>query len=440
MNRHLKKENDHRRFWLLLAVLLSLLFSRYALQVNIPRICFLVMIAVIAVLGNQAEIMALCISLIPLHESVDFYYSIVICIAAYVLKYYRRIRINLSVVLVLMMMVWELLHSFQRGFYPITFVTSVTPLIAIAILMSSDISELDYDFMVRALAVTAAATCVTLFGRVLYLSGFQFVKAVSTLRRLGLTWDESQKRKLTAGGEIHPNALGVISVLTSTGLLQIKSVGRSHKLDMLLVMIMLVFGTLTSSRTFLACLAMMILLLIVGQRGNWHQKVRFMGSIIVTIFVVLLLLSRFFPTLLEYYLGRFLVADLTTGRNNLMRVYHSFIVDNPDVFFFGVGLQDFGQKVTEIYRVARVVPHNSIQEIIIAWGLPGLLLFAALIAMIIRMARKHTPRHILLNYIPLIILLFKSMAGQLLTSSYSMLTLSYAYLSLCQDFTQRKER
>jgi hypothetical protein len=41
----------------------------------------------------------------------------------------------------------------------------------------------------------------------------------------------------------------------------------------------------------------------------------------------------------------------------------------------------------------------------------------------------------LINWIPLIIILFKSLAGQLLTSGYSMLALALAYLSLCQDFT-----
>ena len=77
---------------------------------------------------------------------------------------------------------------------------------------------------------------------------------------------------------------------------------------------------------------------------------------------------------------------------------------------------------------------NNLSGLEFAWGIPGMLMIILLIFMIIRISRKYTPQHRLMNYIPLIILLFKSMAGQLLTSGYTMLALAYAYLCLAQGF------
>ena len=42
---------------------------------------------IIAFLGDRHEIIALCICFIPMHESIDFYYAIVICIAIYFFKF-----------------------------------------------------------------------------------------------------------------------------------------------------------------------------------------------------------------------------------------------------------------------------------------------------------------------------------------------------------------
>ena len=434
MNPERTGRHSSRRFVWLLGFLLLLIFCRYALQINIPKILYLAIIAIIAAQGSQTEIISVILCLIPLHESVDFYYSLAVCTVIYVLKYYRRIRINRVVLLVLALMGWELLHCFSPGISPVDIIIPIVPLVVLALLMASDLSELDYAFAVRVLAFGTVSVCITMFGQVLYWCDFHFVKAVLQLRRLGMVLESAGKNSAITGGTIQTNSLGIICVLASTGLLQLRSVGQSRKTDLLMILLLLSFGTLTSSRTFLICLALMVFLMLLAQEGGFRKKLRFLFSMIAILLVVLLLVSLFFPTLLEYYIGRFTEADITTGRDVLMTKYHRFITRNPRVLFFGIGLQDYGCKLTEGYRIARNVPHNSIQEILIAWGLPGLILFGVLVLTVIFVSGKRTARRTVLNYIPLLILLFKSMAGQLLTSGYSMLALSYAYLSLSQDF------
>ena len=126
------------------------------------------------------------------------------------------------------------------------------------------------------------------------------------------------------------------------------------------------------------------------------------------------------------------------GENDiLMYDYYHYIANNLGVMLFGVGLNDFAEKVLNIYMISTHTPHNSILEIIAAWGIVGLILVLLLLVAIIIDSKSHV-NIIIVNYIPLYVILLKSMAGQLLTSGYSMLAMSFVYLSLCQDFTKKK--
>jgi hypothetical protein len=227
-------------------------------------------------------------------------------------------------------------------------------------------------------------------------------------------------------------------VLAITGLLQLRSLGEGRKLDLVLMMTLLIFGTLTSSRTYLVCLLLMACLMILGQPGDFYKKMRLLCILVLLAIMALLLLSWCFPELMEYYKKRFQGGNIGESRIGLMNAYHQYISNNPLVMFLGIGRSDFGTKMTVTYRVARYVPHNAIQEIVVAWGLPGLIMIIMLFRMMIIQSKKYCRKHVLLNYIPLLIIITKCMVGQLLTSTYTILALSYAYLSFCQNFEHRR--
>lgn len=440
----MKKRNllkkDRRRFWCLLGLLLLLTMVRYALQIDVPRVVFLAVIAAIALLGDQDEIIAMCICCIPLHESIDFFYALVICIGVYVFKFYKQIRLGTNVLLLLLIIIWELLHCFLTQFDAITFLANMIPFIVLAVIMASNVEKLDYALVVRAFAWATLGVILVMFIRVLYFSGFNIARALIGLQRLGSDYHSNIQDATVAGGQMNPNTLGIIAVLASTGLMQLRNMRAGKKGDMILMCLMLVFAALGASRTYLACLAMMIVLLIFAEKGGIAKKLRLFAVLILAVAVAVVLLAIFFPENLQYYVSRFLETDITTGRDGLMVAYHRFVVKNPKVLFFGIGLQDFGNRLINVYRVSNHVPHNSIQELMIAWGIPGLFLFAALIFSMYKYSRKYNKKQSLIHWSPLIIILFKGMAGQMLNSSYTMLAFSYAYLSLCDtlDIEQAK--
>ena len=423
---NLKQANKHTRFYSLLGLLMALIITRYSLQIDIPRASFLAVILFALLIGDRDETVAMCICCVPLHESVDFYYAVVFCVAAYVMKYPTTVRLSWPVIPIFLLILWELIHCFGTSLDIVRLITEMVPLMALLIFLGVDVSDIDYSFVVQAMSITTILAGFSLLLKQVYLADFNVAYAFARLQRLG----QVTEKTAISGGTIHPNALGIICVFCVTGLMQLRTIGRGNKYNNLLAIILLVLGSLTASRTYLACLAMMIILLLFSQQGSVMQKMKFLCGIILVLLIALVLLSAIFPELLEYFYKRFFVKDITTGRMDLMEVYHKFIVSEPKFTFFGIGLHNLGEKVTNVYRIANNVPHNGIQEVVLAWGLPGVIILAILFLCMIWKSSQICRRQRLINFIPFLILLFKIQAGQLISSGYTMVILVYAYLSL----------
>ena len=86
--------------------------------------------------------------------------------------------------------------------------------------------------------------------------------------------------------------------------------------------------------------------------------------------------------------------------------YNEHIFSSIDQFFFGIGLQDFQGKILAIHNVEINVPHNGIQEIWVAWGLIGTVLFIFMLLSLVKIAKKLQPKPDKRQFLPLGILLF----------------------------------
>ena len=431
MDNIVRTQQDHTRFYCLLSLLLVLISLRYSLQIDVPPILFLAIIICMALLGDLNELVGIFICCIALHESIDLFYALVFCVCILVCKFHKEIRLHRIIWPIFAMIVWELLHCFRADFSVRTYLVSCIPLLVLAIFMCIDVRKIDYAFVGRAFSIALAVICMSLLLKLLYLSDFNIIKTFAKLQRLG---NDASAISLDGKGTIQTNSLGILCVLAITWMMQLRTVGSGTKGDIILVILLTVFGALTASRTYLVCLSLMLILLLFSQNGSLKKKFRFLAGMVALILVALVLLYLIFPDLMEYYISRFAEKDITTGRDVLMIKYGEFISDHPKVMFWGIGLNQYGYDLITAYKVASNVPHNCIQEIILAWGIPGLVLFICLwIAMMYRSVH-FSERQKLLNYIPFIIIFVKSQAGQMLTSSYTMLTLSVAYLSMAQDF------
>nr|MBR4281683.1 hypothetical protein [Clostridia bacterium] len=387
----------------------------------------------IAVAGDEDEIVALCMCCIPLESAFPGSYVVFFAIIVYAVKYGVKLRLNWPIFTVLGMVLWETAHCFGEDFAIVQYAGRMVPLLLLAMLMSNWRKKYDYTFITRAFAISTAAMCCTVIGKYLFLANFNPVVAFASFQRLGVISEEQSQELLVTGAEINVNSLGILCVFGVTGLVQLRFAGYGKKMDFLMIAILLSFGIMTTSRTFVVCLLLMALLLLFSLKSTLRKKMQFLLAAVLLGVAVFLLMYLFVPSLVEYYVSRFFEKDLTTGRLDLMALYGDYIMSNLHVLLWGIGCQDLGHKLVNVYQIATGVPHNAIQELIIAWGIPGLLLIMSLLASMIVRSRKQYGRQGLINYILLIIILFKAQAGQLITSEYTMLALSLSYLSMCSD-------
>ena len=98
---------------------------------------------------------------------------------------------------------WELLHCFVTDFSPIDYLSNAIPLVVLLIFMSTNLSDLDYGFVVRVMAVATAANCVMLLGKILYQADFNIAAAFVGLQRLGVKLEGDT----AISGAVNPNTL-----------------------------------------------------------------------------------------------------------------------------------------------------------------------------------------------------------------------------------------
>ena len=393
-------KNKHTGFYVLVAILMVLTLAKYAFLLNIHKLILTFIVILMSFLGDKDEIFATIMCCIPLHNSINFYVATSVCSVVLVFKYLNEFRFKGHIILVLSMIIWELLHCLDGNFDIIAFMTSLSPLVVLMIIMSSEVKDVDYLFIVRSMAIVWIGLCVVQLANFAMLTGGDFVSTFANLQRLGVFWGEDDFKLIA----INPNTLGIISVLITTGLLQYVSINNYKKIDLIFIIFCLLFGMIASSKTFLVCFLTMGILFVWGQYGSAFQKFKILALITIVALFAVGIEALLFPETLEYLVNRFSDSDVTTGRYALMQDYHTYIMNNTDVMFFGIGLNEFG---IDVGKVSFNVPHNSIQEVIVAWGLLGFFMIGSMILLMIFETRSCVKQRTPLNYIPLIIIYFK---------------------------------
>lgn len=429
MSAYRLQPNKRWIFHLLMALLLSMVFVRYVFSVDFPAAVLLAIAVAMVCVGDRDGILAVCLMCMPLTGAFQYTYALLAAAVALAVKYPKDTRIGLSLVPLVLLVVWELLHGLGGEFSPKRLVVMFIPDLLVCLLMWQRGKDADYGYIVRCLAVCTCAVCLTLIGSVLARSGYRLSAAVENMQRLGFTGEEAGSEELV----MNPNSVGILCVLAVSGLLQLITTGRAKAWDLPMVVLMLVCGALTMSRTYLALVLIMTVLFWAAQEGSFLKKLRFLGAVILVGAVAAGILFAVFPAVMERFIERFSGSDLTSGRSDLFRDYSEFFFESPEVILFGVGLTDFSTRIMSRYQVSFNVPHNGIQEALIAWGIPGFGVFLILVGMMLLLGREKTGKMRLVNHIPLLLLLAKVQVGQMLTSDYTMLALVFACLSLCAD-------
>lgn len=174
---------------------------------------------------------------------------------------------------------------------------------------------------------------------------------------------------------------------------------RGKIIYFVVILISLLVGALTFSRTFVLLLA---LLLVIYFACSIEFKLRNIISFVLVILFAVLIWHLFIQnsTFFYNYLNRFNSNDLSTagGRTTLFWEYLIYIYNNPIRFLFGIGAVDYRHTID--ISISNSL-HSGIEQIFVCYGILGFFLWISTLFASVRLAvSKHKIKFI--YFLPII--------------------------------------
>ncbi len=190
------------------------------------------------------------------------------------------------------------------------------------------------------------------------------------------------------------NMVGLFA-LVGIGILLVLLINDEKKKiqNILLIIYFSFFGLLTTSKTFIICLVFMVTLFILYiYRLSFFKA---LGITVVTVTGVVYAINTVLLNEVQRVILRFHAADLSTGRNDLLKEYNRYIFSDWKRVTFGIGLQNVVEK-SGVHNS----PHNATQELLLCWGIIGVVAILVLTVIVLKNVRyKFTKKPALFYYI-----------------------------------------
>lgn len=422
------KKSNRGVFYLGMLFMWLLIVARNVLSINIPVLAILAVGVIIAMLGDRDEIIALAVCCIPMSNSFQYKYLILLCILIYAIKFFKDIKISSAILPLLLMMIWELLHGIKYDFSIYEFLRNFSELIFITFLMLLKPRKIDFPFIVRILAWVSIGMMLIILANLLIESKFDLEAIFNGYYRFGKFETGAENFR----GTYNPNQLGMICNLAIASIMILIINKTAIVADYVALSLLVVFGIMTMSRAFLLCLALLAILFVFATKESILKKIRTVLILLLIVVIVFMVVKSAMPYVIEQFLGRFEEDDLLNGRDTLFSFYNEHIFSSVEYLLFGIGIQDFAEKFDALYDNNYNVAHNGTQEIVICWGIVGLVLFVYFLIKIIE--SKNSGKRKLCDFLPLLLILIYVQSGQLITNGMALLAFSLAYTALQTNY------
>lgn len=410
----------------ILLIMIGLISLRTVWGISIPVHILLVVSVIPAIIGNKSQMIAFAMCCIPFSSAFQYKYALLIYIFFLIVKRRGKIKLNHVMFSVFLMMLWELFHGFYGVFSFVEYLKDFAELLLLVTIVSINIENIDYKLIIRSLAYCTIAVCLVILSFQVKESGWNIFSNITSFR-FGIGNANMENYSLS----FNPNRLGFMCNLSLCGIFILYNRKECNAFDMVAIVLLVVFGLSTLSRTYVVCLAVILFCFLFSLEGDIQRKllsVLFIGLLSI---LVLFVLYNYFPKMMESLIDRFQERDITNGRSVLFDFYNKHIWSSIVFCLFGVGLQDYSQKISSIYNRDITVCHNGYQELWVVWGIVGVLLFLYLMYALIVSVNKKQMKKSFVQYIPMILLLISILAGQFISGEIVLLSLSFIYVCLC---------
>lgn len=405
----IKKENipiqqNMKRITLILIGLFSvLLLLRDLGGTGVPRIMFIAISIAVCIIGKKSDIFCLMAFLAPVAEGTPYKYIAVIALVILLLKQKMRVHVK-GLFLMISILLIELLSAF-RGSFSFADYFRFTGVFFITFLRMIDTDD-QYDNlgMVKMYLFGYIVAMVDIFGQMQrQYSWADFLKMKvrfgNTRQLLG---SDTEGMLLS----YNPNTLGTICILAAMFCLLLYHKEKRPRYPVLFVLASLI-GITTQSRTFLIVYILAIVLYICLSCRSFSTAIKSLFGFAIGGTFIYILANRLLSNYIQSFSERLATDDISGGRIEIMQYYFSKMFQHIDRLIIGVGLQNYQAKYG--YNMSA---HNATQEVLITWGIIGLIIVIVLFVIIIQNAKRLCPKALLIQYIPIFALLVATQAGQ----------------------------
>ena len=423
--------NKNLIFYTGISLTFILVFLRLIFDIDVSVFMTLLMFGLTILFCDREQIITLAIICLPLSATFQYKYALLICVGVYFIKFNEDISIKRLLIPVLLMLFWEALHAFFYTTDIKEYFRGFAELILVAFVMLLPLKKFNYARFIRVFAISCIVVFTILFLYVLADNNFDIQAMFSNGYRLGI----NNRGDQDLGIYLNANVIGFLCNISIVGLAQLLLSRNGKIMDVAFIVLLIVFGFLTMSRAFLLCLAVitLICLCMILVRFNAKKRWIIIGSVVGAGIFAVLLVALLVPSVIQSFIQRFTEGDISGGRIDIFKAYNEHIFSDIKYLMFGIGLQDISGKMQQLHGIEIYVPHNGIQELVVVWGIPGLVLFGWFMVEMFLQAKKHHKIR-LINLLPLILVSVDVMFGQLIRSGTTLLALLMVYISLYVKF------
>lgn len=206
----------------------------------------------------------------------------------------------------------------------------------------------------------------------------------------------------------NPNGVAFFSIAGLTSSIVLYLLKKINILSLCsFVVVFFVVGVLSLSRTWLLCVAFFAVLFCFSLVKKGTSK--FSLFLAFSLFVLLFIFTFRVGIIQDAFQERMSESTLHTagGRTEIFTDYNTFLINHPLFLMFGTGAVHYHEVVPSSFESV----HNGLQQILVSYGIIGLIVF---LLMFIRAIRKHYAKGSVLSIIPLIVMFLFTQSGQLL--------------------------
>lgn len=392
--------------------------------VTVPKFIFIGIAAVVCFWGDKTVIYGLLAFIAPMAQGISYTYISAIALLCYLLK--GRLRYKKSALICIVILLCIELFSAIRGWFSIIdYFRFASVFLASFLFMSGENEDSDPFIIVRQYILGYIAAMINLLAQMMA------HYPISELLTMGIRIGNS-RNLLDMEEGIHlsynPNSLSTVCLLAMLFSIILLKKKRNWGYAAVALFALLI-GMTTQSRSFLVTLAVSTLLLMVSSSLSLKAKI---GAIGVGC-IGWILANRFLSSYIISFAARWKENDVWNGRIEILDYYFGEMFAHVDRLLFGVGLQNYQEKSGYVMSA-----HNSTQEVLITWGVVGLIVVVILFCAVIKNAHRQNPKAKLLQYIPFFAIILDSQSGQGFQNTQSLLWLMVAYCAIQMDINGTK--